>query len=77
MIPAGRDISSLSLEQLTATLKAMEATEAKRNEASNHEKFNKNREVGNKTIPKMQFPPPNPAFLKLKIAIQEEIGKRK
>lgn len=76
MIHAGKDIKDFTLEQLEATLKSMEVAEAKRIEAGKHPKFNIDRTRGTKKIPKMEFPPTNPNFLKLKIEIQEEIGKR-
>lgn len=65
---AGRELSELSLDQLEASLAFMQSQEADRIEASKHPKFD------NKTL---AFPANNPAFEKLKIAIQVEIGKRK
>lgn len=62
----GKPISDYSLEQLSAILKSLEDAEAKREEARKHPKFQK-----------MAFPSINPEFLKLKIAIEEEIRKRK
>lgn len=70
---AGRDISDLSLEQLTASLKAMQAAGAKRQEASRHPKFNDSFR-GKKPL---RFPPNNHVFEKLIIAITEEIRKKK
>jgi len=52
-------------------LKSLTAAEAKRNEASQHEKFNKLDGKG------MEFPPPNKAFVELKNAIELEIKERK
>lgn len=69
---AGKNICSLELPQLEGLLKGLQAAEAKRGEASKHLKFDK---VNNKKA--MEFPNTNPAFLKLKIAIEEEIRKRK
>lgn len=74
---AGRDISDLSLEQLTASLNGLQAASAKRQEAGNHPKFTGDRKIGNKVHKKLIFPPNNHAFEKLKIAIKEEIEKRK
>lgn len=62
---AGKELSEFPLDQLTAILKSMQDAEAKRVEASKHEKFKK-----------MPFPPANPEFLNLRIAIEEEIRKR-
>ena len=62
----GKDLSTFFTSQLEAILGGLQDAENKRNEASKHEKFRK-----------MPFPPPNPEFLKLKSAIEEEIRKRK
>lgn len=69
---AGRDLSELSLEQLTSSLAAMQDAGNNRLEASRHYKFDK------ANNPKaILFPANGSAFENLKIAIQEEIGKRK
>lgn len=69
---AGKYISELSLDQLQAVLSSMKGADAKRQKASTHKKFDK------ANNPKaLIFPAANPAFKKLVIAIQEEIGKRK
>ena len=62
----GKPLSSFSLWDLQGIKTSLEAAEARREEASKHEKFNK-----------MEFPPPNPNFLILKSKIEEEIASRK
>lgn len=62
----GKELSDFSSDQLSAILKHMQDAEAKREEVRSHEKFKK-----------MEFPPINPEFLKIKIAIEEEIRNRK
>ena len=61
----GKELSDYTLFELTAINNNLEAAEAKREEASKHEKFNK-----------MEFPPPNPAFLELKFEIIKEIKEK-
>ena len=67
-----KDLSTYSLPQLQVILSGLQAAEDRRNEASKHPKFDKShpKYVGS-------FPPPNPEFLKLKSAIEEELRKRK
>ena len=67
-----KDLSTYSLPQLQVILSGLQAAETKRNEAASHHKFDKShpKYVGS-------FPPPNPEFLKLKSAIEEELRKRK
>lgn len=72
MMHAGRDIATLALPQLEGILKGLQAAERQRGEAGKHHKFDK---ANNKKA--MEFPPINSNFLKLKIAIEEEIRKRK
>lgn len=62
----GKDLSDHTLPELEIIWLDLLAAENKREEASKHEKF-KN----------MEFPPPNPKFLELKLAIEEEIRKKK
>lgn len=68
----GKDLKTFFTSQLEAILKGLQAAEDKRNEASKHPKFDKsnNKYVGS-------FPPPNPVFLELKSAIEEELKVRK
>jgi len=68
----GKPLTSFFTSQLEAILKGLQEAEEKRNEASKHPKFDKSHDkyVGS-------FPPPNPEFLKLKSAIEEEIESRK
>lgn len=61
----GKDLSSLSLWDLGKILNTFNDALAKREEASKHPKFEK-----------MKFPPPNPNFLNLKEAVEEEIRKK-
>jgi hypothetical protein len=68
-----KEISDYSLWELQQIQARLKNADDKREEASQHPKFNVVREIGGKNIPKMEFPPPNPEFLKLKLAIEEEI----
>lgn len=61
----GKPLSAYELSELITIGKNLKDAEAKREEASKHPKFQK-----------MQFPPPNPEFLKLKNAVIEEIRKK-
>jgi len=72
----GKPISLYSLWELGQFLKNIEAAEAKREKASTHVKFNVDREINGKKIPKMNFPEPNPKYLEIKNAIVEEIRKK-
>lgn len=65
MIYQGKDLSSLSLWDLGKIETSLKEALAKREEASKHPKFEK-----------MKFPPPNPNFLNLKVAVEEEIRKK-
>lgn len=66
-----KEIKDYSLWDLQGIKTSLKAAEAKREEASKHEKFTK---TDGKA---MEFPPPNPNFIKLKSAIEEEIASRK
>lgn len=72
----GKPLSAYSEWELIVIDRGIKDAELRREEASKHPKFNVDSEVNNKKIPKMQFPPHNPEFLKLKIAIEQEIRKR-
>lgn len=61
----GQPVSSYSLWDLGNILQSLLDAEDKRDKASKHPKFEK-----------MEFPPPNPEFLKLKSAIENEIRKK-
>lgn len=61
----GKDLSSLSLWDLGKIETSLKEALAKREEASKHPKFEK-----------MKFPPPNPNFLNLMQAVEEEIRKK-
>lgn len=67
----GKPLSSYNLWELGLIEQSLKQAEVRRNEASKHPKFDKNKSknVG-------ALPPPNPEFLKLKTAIEEEIRKR-
>lgn len=62
---AGKPISEHSLWDLGIIEKSLNDAIAKREKASKHPKFDK-----------MEFPPVNPEFLKLKEAVEEEIRKK-
>ena len=69
----GKPLVEYFTSQLEAILSGLQAAETKRNEAAKHPKFDKasdKKYVGS-------FPPPNPEFLKLKLAIEEELKVRK
>lgn len=61
----GKLISSYDVWALGTILKSMNDALAKREEARTNKKFDK-----------MAFPTPNPEFLKLKTAIEEEIKRK-
>lgn len=65
MIYKGQELATYDLWDLGQILADLELAVAKRTEASNHPKFQK-----------MQFPPPNPEFLKLKTEVENLIRER-
>lgn len=67
-----KSLSDYSLWELGDIEKSLKEAEAKREEASKHPKFT----TGVDKKKAMKFPPPNPAFLELKLAVEEEIRKR-
>lgn len=67
-----KPLSEYSFWELGDIEKLLKEAEAKREEASKHPKFT----TGVDKKKAMEFPPPNPAFLELKSAIEEEIRKR-
>jgi hypothetical protein len=69
---AGKEISELDDLTLIQSVQRMNAALEKRQEASKHPKFDKNnaKNVGS-------FPPPNPVFLEIKNALENEMIKRK
>ncbi len=67
-IYCGQPVSSYSLWDLGNILQSLLDAEAKREQAKTHPKFDKN---SSKFIG--ELPPPNPEFLKLKSAIENEI----
>lgn len=66
------ELSEYSLWELGDIEKSLKEAEAKREEASKHPKFT----TGVDKKKAMPFPPPNPAFLELKSAVEEEIRKK-
>ncbi len=72
----GRPLSKYSLQQLESILEHFKSMENERSEASKHDKFNKDREINNRKVPKMEFPPHNENYLNLKNAIELEIQSR-
>lgn len=72
----GQPLSSYSLWDLGLIEKSIKEAIAKREEASNHPKFNTDRNDNGKTIKKILFPSPNIEFLKLKDAVETEIKNR-
>lgn len=68
----GKPLANYSLLALQNILAHFDIMLAERDDASQHEKFTKG--VGNKKA--LNFPPPNPAFIELKEAIEKEIGMR-
>lgn len=75
-IYCGKPLYAYSLWDLGVIEKSLLDAEARREEASKHIKFNKDTKEGAKTIPRQDFPPPNPEFVKLKSAIEAEIRNR-
>lgn len=72
----GKELSEYSLWDLHLIEKNIKEAEDKREKASKHIKFNADREQNGKKVSKMEFPPINPEFLKLKEALEAEIRKR-
>jgi hypothetical protein len=72
----GKPLNDHTNDELLAICHTFVIAEQRREDASKHEKFNVERVIGEKKIPKMQFPPPNPAFVKLKLEIQAEMKNR-
>jgi len=66
-----KPLSDYSLWELGLIEMSLKQAEARREEASKHQKFSKSnpKNVG-------AFPAPNPEFVKLKIAIEEEIKRK-
>lgn len=71
-----KELSDYTLPELELIWLGLNQAEAQREEASQHPKFNMDRTLGNKVVKKLDFPPPNPAFVELKSAIAEEIRKK-
>lgn len=71
-----KELSEYSLWDLGQIKSELDAAEAKRVKASEHPKFNVDRQESKRTIPKMEFPPANSEFIKLKNAIKAEIESR-
>lgn len=67
-----KPLSDYSLWDLGLIEKSLKEAETKREEASKHPKFTTG--VDKKKV--MPFPPPNPSFLELKLAVEEEIRKK-
>lgn len=72
----GREISEYSLWELGNIETAFKTTLDKREAASKHVKFNEDRVINDKNVVKMEFPPINPEFLKLKAEVEAEIRKK-
>lgn len=77
MIYLEKEISTYTLQELELIYSNLKVAENRREEASKHIKFNEDREIKGKRVPKMEFPPPNPAFLELKAEIELEIERKK
>ena len=71
MIYNGKKLSDYNLWELEAINTTLKDAEARREEASKHEKFTR---IDGKA---MEFPPPNPNFLILKSEIEQEIERKK
>lgn len=71
MIYAGKDLAILDLWALSDILKSLNAAEERRELASKHPKFDR---ASNAKA--MEFPPPNPEFLKLKAEVEAQIKQR-
>lgn len=67
----GKDLAALDLWALGNILKSLNDAEKRREEASKHPKFDR---ASNAKA--MEFPSPNPEFLKLKAEVEEQIKQR-
>ena len=70
----GKDIGEISTDQLKAILAHMQSRIDERETLK--PMFNNKRIVKGAKVKKMEFPPPNPNFLKLKEAIENELRIR-
>lgn len=77
MIYKGKDLKDFSDWELELATHELVEAEKKREQASKHVKFNEDRIVNGNKVPKMDFPAPNPEYLKLKKAIMGEFENRK
>jgi hypothetical protein len=71
------EISDLTNSELIGALQNCRASLDQRKQASEHDKFHKDREIDGKTVRKMEFPPINPQFILMLDEILIEIEKRK
>lgn len=71
-----KEIADIPLWELGAILNRINIALDQRERASQHIKFNADREVNGKKVHKMEFPPVNPEFLKIKNAIELEIKRK-
>jgi hypothetical protein len=71
------EISDLLDADLLGALQSCKAALTLRQRASEHDKFNIDREIDGKTVKKMEFPPVNPQFTLMYNEILAEIEKRK
>jgi hypothetical protein len=72
----GKEITDIPLWELGAILNRMNIALDQRERASQHVKFNADREVNGKKVHKMEFPPINQEFLKIKNEIELEIKRK-
>lgn len=73
----GKALKDFDLWELEQANYEFNEAEKKRETASKHVKFNEDRVIDNTKVPKMNMPPANPEYLKLKLAIKQEFEKRK
>ena len=71
-----KPLANINLWELGEILNRLNEAEARREAAAKHAKFNTDRQVNGKKVLKMDFPPPNPEFSKLKNAIELEIKRK-
>jgi hypothetical protein len=70
----GKDLGEITTDQLKAILAQMQSRLDERNKVKSI--FASSRTVKGAKVKKMQFPPPNPNFLKLKDIIENELKVR-
>jgi hypothetical protein len=71
------DVAFWHDDKLLAQANYFRILDIRRASAASHDKFNKPKRQGRIRIPKMNFPPANAQYLKLKNIVETEMKKRK